>query len=221
MLELRQISKHYQEKNGPLLQLANHLNLQVQEGQIVAILGPSGCGKSTLLKMIAGLEPLEQGQILWNGKDISQLAPERRHFAMMFQDFALFPHLTVQDNVAFGLVERGLPKKQARQQALEMLERFGLAKFYKSSTVSLSGGEQQRVALVRALITQPLLLLLDEPFSALDFELKQSLRQEFAQIIQAHQISTILVTHDPLEAQILAHQAYQLENGQLHLLWQK
>lgn len=221
MLELRQISKHYQEKNGPVLTLAKQLDLQVKDGEIVAILGPSGCGKSSLLKIIAGLEKPEQGQLFWNQQDISQLAPEKRHFALMFQDFALFPHLNVQDNVAFGLIERGIKKAQARQQALQMLERFGLAKFYKSSTLLLSGGEQQRVALARALITQPLVLLLDEPFSALDFDLKESLRQEFAQTIKEHQISTVLVTHDPLEAKALAHKAYQLQNGQLHLLWQK
>ena len=110
MLELRQISKHYQEKNGPVLTLAKQLDLRVEDGEIVAILGPSGCGKSSLLKIIAGLEKPEQGQLFWNQQDISQLAPEKRHFALMFQDFALFPHLNVQDNVAFGLIEQGMKK---------------------------------------------------------------------------------------------------------------
>ena len=156
MLELRNILKHY----GPRL-LADDLSLQVAEGEIVALLGPSGSGKSTLLKIAAGLEQAEAGSVWFDAQDITRLAPERRGFALMFQDFALFPHLDVRDNVAFGLVEQRLPRAEARDRAEAMLARFGLAAHARHRVWTLSGGEQQRVALARALITAGPALLLD------------------------------------------------------------
>ena len=137
----------------------------------------------------------------------------------MFQDFALFPHLNVLDNVAFGLVEQRLPRAQARQQASAMLARFGLAAQAQQQVWTLSGGEQQRVALARALITAPHALLLDEPFSALDAELRQSLRDEFRQHIAAAGMATLLVTHDEQEARAMASRAVRLQDGQLQPLW--
>ena len=214
MLELRHIHKQF----GPRV-LVRDLSLRIAAGEIVALLGPSGCGKSTLLKIVAGLEPADQGSVWFNGQDITQQPPERRGFALMFQDFALFPHLNVLDNVAFGLVEQRLPRAEARQQASAMLGRFGLATQAQQQVWTLSGGEQQRVALARALITAPLALLLDEPFSALDAELRQSLRDEFRQHIAAAGMATLLVTHDEQEAMAMATRAVRLQDGQLQPLW--
>lgn len=214
MLELRHIHKQFGSRA-----LLRDLSLRIAAGEIVALLGPSGCGKSTLLKMVAGLEPADQGSVWFNGQDITQQPPERRGFALMFQDFALFPHLNVLDNVAFGLVEQRLPRAEARQQASAMLGRFGLAAQAHQQVWTLSGGEQQRVALARALITAPLALLLDEPFSALDAELRQSLRDEFRQHIAAAGMATLLVTHDEQEARAMASRAVRLQDGQLQPLW--
>jgi ABC-type Fe3+/spermidine/putrescine transport system ATPase subunit len=214
MLELRHIHKQFGSRA-----LVRDLSLRIAAGEIVALLGPSGCGKSTLLKIVAGLEPADQGSVWFNGQDITQQPPERRGFALMFQDFALFPHLNVLDNVAFGLVEQRLPRAQARQQASAMLARFGLAAQAGQQVWTLSGGEQQRVALARALITAPRALLLDEPFSALDAELRQSLRDEFRQHIAAAGMATLLVTHDEQEARAMASRAVRLQDGQLQPLW--
>ena len=214
MLELKSISKRYENRF-----LADKLNLSVSRGEIVALLGASGAGKSTLLKIVAGLEQEDAGQVFFDQQDITQLPPEKRHFALMFQDFALFPHLNVLDNVAFGLIEQKHSKKTAREQALAMLARFNLATHAMDKVTTLSGGEQQRVALARALITQPKLLLLDEPFSALDAELRQSLRDEFKQHITSMGIAAILVTHDELEACAMAHRGFRLSAGQLTPVW--
>ena len=214
MLELRHIHKHWDGQ--PLLA---GVGLKVAAGETVALLGASGSGKSTLLKIAAGLEPAEQGQVLFDGEDISAWPPERRGFALMFQDFALFPHLNVQDNVAFGLVEQGLGRSQAREQARVMLARFGLAGLSHARVWTLSGGEQQRVALARALITRPCALLLDEPFSALDAELRQQLRDEFRQRIAEAGMCALLVTHDETEAHAMATHAWRLTGGVLQPLW--
>jgi len=214
MLELKSISKRYENRF-----LADKLSLSVSRGEIVALLGASGAGKSTLLKIVAGLEQADAGQVFFDQQDITQLPPEKRHFALMFQDFALFPHLNVLDNVAFGLIEQKLNKKAAREQALAMLERFNLATHATDKVTTLSGGEQQRVALARALITQPKALLLDEPFSALDAELRQSLRDEFKQHITNMGVTTILVTHDEAEARAMANRGFRLSAGQLTPLW--
>lgn len=222
MLELQAICKHWQPyapRHAAPRVLLQDLALQVRPGETAALLGPSGSGKSTLLKIIAGLEPPESGRVLFAGQDITAMPPERRGFALMFQDFALFPHLNVQDNVAFGLVEQGARKADARAQAVAMLERFGLQAYSKSKVLQLSGGEQQRVALARALITRPRVLLLDEPFSALDAELRLQLRQEFVQRIAEFQMATILVTHDEAEARAMGTRGYRLLDGVLAPQW--
>ena len=214
MLELRNLSKQWDHR--PLL--AN-VSLDVGSGETVALLGASGSGKSTLLKMVAGLETPESGSVWFDGADITDLPPERRGFALMFQDFALFPHLNVQDNVAFGLVEQGVGKAAAREQAREMLQRFGLGDHANARVWTLSGGEQQRVALARALITKPRALLLDEPFSALDATLREQLRKEFRERMEAAGMTAILVTHDEQEARAMAQHAWSLVGGQLQPLW--
>jgi ABC-type Fe3+/spermidine/putrescine transport system ATPase subunit len=219
MLELRSVCKTWEPRRGETRQLLRDVNLQVQPGQTVAILGPSGSGKSTLLKIVAGLEPLDSGAVWLDGKDITRLPPEQRHFALMFQDFALFPHLNVQDNVAFGLVEQRNPKAAARAQALAMLERFGMQAYAQSRVWQLSGGEQQRVALARALITRPRVLLLDEPFSALDAALRVQLREEFRSHIAASQMAVLWVTHDEAEARAMGSAGLRLEAGALLPVW--
>ena len=205
MLELKNISKKWGAR-----MLANNISLRVAPGEIVALLGPSGSGKSTLLRIAAGLEKADAGSVWMDGQDISSMPPEQRGFALMFQDFALFPHLNVLDNVAFGLVEQGIAKPLARKRAQDMLALFALADHAKAKTWLLSGGEQQRVALARALITAPRALLLDEPFSALDAELRSSLREEFCLRIKAAGMASLLVTHDEAEARAMAARGMRL-----------
>jgi len=214
MLELRHISQNYGDRA-----LLQDINLSVAAGEIVALLGPSGSGKSTLLAIVAGLQQPLSGNVWFDGQEITRLPPEQRRFALMFQDFALFPHLSVLDNVAFGLIEQRLGKSQARAKALDMLALFGLADHARHKVWHLSGGEQQRVALARALITQPRALLLDEPFSALDADLRASLRDEFKTRIQAAGMPTLLVTHDEQEARAMAARAVRLVDGRLEALW--
>ena len=217
MLELRDIHKHWHD--APQWSLLAGVSLCVAAGETVALLGASGSGKSTLLKIAAGLEAPEQGSVWFDGVDITGLPPERRGFALMFQDFALFPHLNVRDNVAFGLIEQGVRKREARERAQAMLVRFGLAGHGDARVWTLSGGEQQRVALARALITRPRALLLDEPFSALDAALREQLRTEFRERITEAGMAAILVTHDEQEARAMAGHAWGLRDGRLAPLW--
>lgn len=219
MLELSHIVKHWQAPGAAPRVLLDGLNLQVLSGDAVAILGPSGSGKSTLLKIIAGLEPADSGQVCCEGQDISAMPAHLRRFALMFQDFALFPHLSVQDNVAFGLVEQGQSRSQARAQALDMLQRFGMTAHALGRVWQLSGGEQQRVALARALITRPRVLLLDEPFSALDAQLRASMRAEFAQHIASAPMAVVWVTHDEAEARAIGARGLELQAGVLQQRW--
>ncbi len=214
MLEMRNLHKRFNERI-----VADGVNLSVAAGEVVALLGPSGSGKSTLLKIVAGLETADQGSVWFGGQDLTLQPPERRGFALMFQDFALFPHLNVLDNVAFGLIEQRIPKTAARARARDMLDRFGLGNHAAAKVWVLSGGEQQRVALARALITAPRALLLDEPFSALDAELRVSLRAEFSQRIQDAGMATLLVTHDESEARAMAQSGVRLTEGRLTTLW--
>ena len=219
MLELRAISKTWKPARGESRSLLRGLDLQVAAGETVAVLGPSGSGKSTLLKIIAGLEAPDAGQVWLDGRDISALPPHRRQCGLLFQDFALFPHLNVQDNVAFGLIEQGLRSAQARSQATALLDRFGMQAHALARVWQLSGGEQQRVALARALIAAPRILLLDEPFSALDAALRETLRAEFQQRIDQVGMAVVWVTHDEAEARSVGARGLRLVDGKLQALW--
>ena len=219
MLELRAIGKTWKPARGESRSLLRGLDLQVAAGETVAVLGPSGSGKSTLLKIIAGLEAPDAGQVWLDGRDISALPPHRRQCGLLFQDFALFPHLNVQDNVAFGLIEQGLRSAQARSQATALLDRFGMQAHALARVWQLSGGEQQRVALARALIAAPRILLLDEPFSALDAALRETLRAEFQQRIDQVGMAVVWVTHDEAEARSVGARGLRLLDGALQLLW--
>jgi ABC-type Fe3+/spermidine/putrescine transport system ATPase subunit len=219
MLELQSVCKNWCGDKGVAVPLLQSVSLEVAAGNTVALLGASGSGKSTLLKIIAGIESLEGGDVLINGQNMRGVAPERRGVGLIFQDFALFPHLDVWDNVAFGLVERGLPRKQACHQAQDLLQAFGLRVPKGQKVWRLSGGEQQRVALARALVVKPRVLLLDEPFSALDADLRTQLRADFVERIAAQGSAALWVTHDEGEARAVGQCGYRLAQGALSRLW--
>lgn len=189
------------------------LNLTVQAGEFIALLGPSGCGKSTALNCVAGLLPLTDGSIWLDQQRIDQLPPERRGFGMVFQNYALFPHLTVRRNVAFGLVMRGIPRKEIRGRVDAALELVQLQAHADKLPVRLSGGQQQRVAIARAIVIEPPLILMDEPLSNLDAKLRLEMRAEIKRIHRDLQRTTIYVTHDQDEALSLADRIVVLNEG--------
>ncbi|HEX2979283.1 MAG TPA: ABC transporter ATP-binding protein [Anaerolineaceae bacterium] len=207
-LEARDIWKSYEGQ--PLL---CGVSFRVEKGETVCLLGPSGSGKSTLLRIIAGLEEMEKGQVVWDGIDLANVPVHKREFGLMFQDYALFPHRSVLENVAFGLRMQNLPRAETEQRALEALARVNLAAFAKRRVTDLSGGEQQRVALARALAPQPRLLMLDEPLGALDRTLREQLVEELRQILHETQIPAIYVTHDQEEAFTVADRLLLLNDG--------
>ena len=208
MLTLTNISKTYEAK--PLL---NGVSFTVAAGETVCLLGASGSGKSTLLRIIAGLESPETGRVLWDGADLAPTPPHARDFGLVFQDYALFPHLTVFDNVAFGLRMRNLPKADIDLRVAESLNLVNLSGFASRRVTELSGGEQQRVALARALATRPRLLMFDEPLGALDRSLKEDLLNELRAILHRMDIPAIYVTHDQEEAFALADRILLLHEG--------
>lgn len=210
MLELRQIVKSYNHE--PLL---TGVSFEVHEHEILALLGSSGSGKSTLLRIIAGLEYPESGQVFWDGEDITQLPPYKRQFSLMFQDYALFPHRTVAQNVAFGLRMQGLSRPEIDRRVKEALTAIRMESFARRSVTELSGGEQQRVALARALAPQPRLLLLDEPLGALDHSLRVVLLEEIRQTLHKAGMPAIYVTHDREEAFAIADRLILLHEGQI------
>ncbi len=193
------------------------VSLNLEKGQIGCLLGPSGCGKTTLLRAIAGFESITEGEIKINGQVISSTGrmtpPELRNVGMVFQDFALFPHLNIDRNVGFGLSGKNPGERSGR--VAELLELVGLADYAKAYPHELSGGQQQRVALARAMAPSPDVLLLDEPFSSLDSELREQLAGEVRQILTQHNITAVLVTHDQHEAFAMADQITLLQNGRV------
>ena len=181
-------------------QVADRVNLELADGEIVALLGPSGCGKTTLLRLIAGLSRPDQGTIRYDGHDMAAVPPHERGFRMMFQEFALFPHRSVAQNVAFGLEIQKAPAHLIDARVAEMLALVGLEGYGARDVEALSGGERQRVALARSLAATPRLLMLDEPLGALDRGLRQRLLLDLAQILRRIRVSTLFVTHDQQEA---------------------
>ena len=190
------------------------LDLGVEKGEILALLGPSGSGKTTALRLIAGFETPDRGKILVEGEDVTSLPPERRRFGMVFQHYALFPHLTVGENVAFGLA--GRPREETGRRVSEALALVDLPGFEGRRVGEISGGQQQRVALARALAPEPRVLLLDEPLSNLDPTLRERTRRELKRAIQRVGITTVLVTHEQEEAFHLGDRVAVLEGGLLH-----
>jgi iron(III) transport system ATP-binding protein len=211
-LELNQVSVRY----GNFV-AACDVSLALEQGQIGCLLGPSGCGKTTLLRAIAGFEPVCAGEISLRGTTISssrsQVSPERRRVGMVFQDFALFPHLNIERNIGFGL--SGMQRAQRRQRVSQMLDLVSLTALARSYPHELSGGQQQRVALARALAPNPEILLLDEPFSNLDSELREQLASEVRDLLKRNNVTAILVTHDQHEAFAMADHITLLQDGRI------
>ncbi len=210
MLEIQDICKKYDQT-----QALDGVSFQVAQGEVVALLGPSGCGKSTLLGITAGLEAPDGGRILWDGEDQADIPPHRRGFGLMFQDYALFPHMDVFDNVAFGLRMSGLKSDEGKEQVKDALALVGLPGFEGRDTTRLSGGEQQRVALARSLAPRPQLLMLDEPLGSLDRALRERLLLDLRRILDSTGQTTLYVTHDQEEAYMLADRLVLMEAGRV------
>jgi iron(III) transport system ATP-binding protein len=200
-------------KNFGSFQALQDIVLAIEKGEFVCFLGPSGCGKTTLLRIIAGLETQTAGRIEQSGRDISVLPPAERDYGIVFQSYALFPNLTVTENVAYGLVNRKLPRAQIKQRVDELLKLVGLPESGRKFPAQLSGGQQQRIALARALATSPGLLLLDEPLSALDALERVRLRQEIRSLQRKLGVTTIMVTHDQEEALSVADRIVVMNQG--------
>ena len=191
------------------------VDLRMERGDILCLLGPSGCGKTTLLRIIAGLETPDQGRVLLEGRDITHAPPHRRGFGLMFQDYALFPHMSVADNIAFGLKMQGRSAKEVQERVAELLEMVDLVGFEQRKVFELSGGQQQRVALARSLAPKPRLLMLDEPLGSLDRLLRDQLLTELRQLLQSLNQTALYVTHDQEEAFAIADRVALMNRGRV------
>lgn len=210
ILQIECLSKSY----GTIHALRD-INLDVFDGEFLSLIGPSGSGKSTLLKIIAGVEAPSTGQVLYQGKDLQLSPPEGRDVVMVWQSLALFPHMDVEGNIAFGLAVRGIEKGERRKRVEEALRMVGLSGYQRRRVHELSGGEQQRVALARALVVEPKVLLLDEPFGALDAHLRGQLQAELRQLHMRTKLTFLMVTHDQAEAMALSNRVAVINRGQI------
>lgn len=208
MLKLEHISKSFDGVN-----VLNDLSLEVEDGEIVSILGPSGCGKTTLLNLILGITKADQGQIIYQGKDITEIPMEKREFNIVFQDYALFPNLNVYQNIVYGL--RNKPNISKMEEVDAMIDLLELRPHLKKGIDQLSGGQKQRVALARTMVMKPKILLLDEPLSALDGVIKESIKSKIKTISRQFHLTTIIVTHDPEEALTLSDRVLIIEKGKI------
>lgn len=209
-LSLQNISKRYETTKA-----VADLSLSIERGEFFGLLGPSGCGKTTTLRMIAGLETPDAGQILFDGRDITSLSPERRGFGMVFQNYALFPHLNVFENVAFGLRARRKPKEEVAQKVADALALVQLPDYERRRVDALSGGQQQRVAIARAIAIEPALLLFDEPLSNLDVALREETRGELRELVARLGLTAVYVTHDQDEAFALCDRISVMSDGRI------
>ena len=208
IIELKGINKKYGDNT-----VLDNLSLNIKSIEFLTLLGPSGCGKTTTLKIIAGFENADSGEVLFNGEDISSLAPNKRQLNTVFQKYALFPHMNVYENIAFGLKIKKLPKDEIDKKVKEMLKMVSLSGFEKRKIDSLSGGQQQRIAIARALVNEPKVLLLDEPLGALDLKLRKEMQLELKNIQQKLGITFIFVTHDQEEALTMSDTIVVMNNG--------
>ncbi|MEM1658223.1 MAG: ABC transporter ATP-binding protein [Candidatus Jordarchaeales archaeon] len=197
------------------LQVLKDVNLEVDDGELFVVLGPTGCGKTTLLNVIAGLTRQERGHVFIDGKLVDNLPPEKRNVGMVFQDFALFPHMTVLENVTYGLKVRGVKESEAARRAREVLEELGISGLEDRMPSSLSGGEKQRVSLARALVTEPRLLLLDEPLSSLDPQSRNTARELILRVHKSTGITMVYVTHSLVDARVLADRVALMRDGSI------
>ncbi|MEO2507171.1 spermidine/putrescine ABC transporter ATP-binding protein [Clostridium paraputrificum] len=208
IIELKNISKQYDDNT-----VLDNLSLNIRKNEFVTLLGPSGCGKTTTLKIIAGFETADSGSIMFKNKDISDVPPYKRQLNTVFQKYALFPHMNVYENIAFGLKIKKLSKDEINKKVKEMLRMVSLSGFEKRSIESLSGGQQQRVAIARALVNEPEVLLLDEPLGALDLKLRKEMQLELKKIQQELGITFIFVTHDQEEALTMSDTIVVMNKG--------
>ena len=193
----------------------NKLNLEVKDGEFLVLVGPSGCGKSTLLRMLAGLEEVDEGRILIGGKDVTQVAPKDRDIAMVFQSYALYPHMSVAENMGFALKIAGIAKEERDRRVLEAAKLLDLEEFLDRKPKALSGGQRQRVAMGRAIVREPQVFLMDEPLSNLDAKLRVATRTQIAALQRRLGITTVYVTHDKEEAMALGDRVAVLNDGVL------
>ena len=210
IVQLNHISKSFAKKN-----IINNINLDVHNGEFLTLLGPSGCGKTTLLRIIAGSEFPDAGRVIIDNVDVTDLEPEKRHVHTVFQNYALFPHMTVFNNIAFGLQCKGVDKKEIKQRVMEILRIVKLEKFSDHKPSELSGGQQQRVAIARAVVNRPIVLLLDEPLSALDYDLRKDMQVELKELQRTLKITFILVTHDQEEALSMSDRIVVMNEGRI------
>lgn len=208
MLELKKIRKSYEG-----IEVLKNINLKIEKGEIVSILGPSGCGKTTLLNLILGLTQVSEGRIIFDGEDITQMPMEKRGFNIVFQDYALFPNLNVYENIVYGLKNK--PNISTTKEVQDLINLLGLGKHLTKKIEKLSGGQKQRTALARTLVMKPKILLLDEPLSALDGVIKESIKQKIKEIARDFKLTTIIVTHDPEEALTLSDKVLIVNEGQI------
>ncbi|MBF9030262.1 polyamine ABC transporter ATP-binding protein [Rhodobacterales bacterium HKCCE3408] len=213
IISIRNVSKYF----GDFTALED-ITIDIRPGEIFALLGPSGCGKSTLLRCIAGFETPSTGDILIDGKDMTEVPPNKRPVNMVFQSYAVFPHMSVEQNVAYGLKMDGMSKSEIAPKVAEALEQVKLGQFAKRMPDQLSGGQRQRVALARALVKRPRVLLLDEPLSALDAKLRDAMRLELVKLQQEVGVSFVMVTHDQSEALAMADRIAVMKDGRLRQL---
>ena len=209
-IRLENLTKRYQEVTA-----VDHLNLEIEDGDLVCLLGPSGCGKSTTLSIIAGLEQATEGDIYFDEENVGGLEAEERDIGMVFQDYALYPHMTVQENIAFPLKMQGWKKKDRIEKVKEAAKMLQIEEYLKRKLGKLSGGQQQRVAIARAIVKNPKILLLDEPLSNLDARLRIELRDEIRRVQKQLGITTIFVTHDQEEALSISDKILLMEKGKI------
>ena len=208
MIELKNVKKSY---DGTVV--LKNISLDIGEGEIVSILGPSGCGKTTLLNLILGIVDADGGRIIFNGEDLTDVPMEKRGFNIVFQDYALFPNLNVYQNITYGL--RNKPEISSREEVEELIRLLGLEEHLTKRIGQLSGGQKQRVALVRTMVMKPKILLLDEPLSALDGVIKESIKDRIRTIAKEYNLTTIIVTHDPEEALTLSDRVMIINDGEI------
>lgn len=206
LLELKNISKSYKNK-----QVLVDINVTIESGEIISLLGPSGCGKTTLLNIILGLAGQTGGQLIYNGQDISKQSMQERGFNIVFQDFALFPHLNAYDNIVYGLKNKN--SQMSKEEVQEYIDFLELTPHLHKRIHELSGGQKQRVSIARTLVMQPKILLLDEPLSALDGVIKESIKERIKSIAREFNLTTIIVTHDPEEALTLSDKVLIINEG--------
>ncbi len=214
-INLKNISKSFIHKVKGKVEAVNNVNLQIKPGELLTLLGPSGCGKTTTLRMIAGFEHPDKGSIYLGEEDVTELMANKRKIGFVFQNYALFPHLTIYGNVAYGLKVKGVPKAEERKAVKEVLELVGLTGYESQFPNQISGGEQQRVALARAIVIKPKVLLLDEPLSNLDAKLRVYTRGEIRRLQKSLDMTSVYVTHDQEEAMAISDRIALMNKGKI------